>query len=67
MKRSLGHQLPVSWLEKAILFSFILMCLISAVDAFMGRDVGNSDQLRMAKLHAQQELMAQRASVAQPR
>ncbi len=47
--------------EKAILFSLVLMCLISIVDAFSGRNVGNPEHLRMAKLHATQELMALRA------
>lgn len=47
--------------EKAILLSLVLMCLISIVDAFSGRNVGNPEHLRMAKLQATQELMALRA------
>lgn len=54
--------LRLSLLEKTVLLSLILMCLISAVDSLVGRDVGNQEQLRMAKLQAQQELMALRAN-----
>jgi hypothetical protein len=70
MKFSAGYEgrflrevcgLRIFLLEKAILLSLILMCLISVVDAFSGRDVGNPEQLRTAKLQAQQELMALRA------
>jgi hypothetical protein len=70
MKFSAGYEgrflreirgLRISLLEKAILLSLILMCLISVLDTFSGRNVGNPEQLRMAKLQAQQELMALRA------
>jgi hypothetical protein len=54
--------LQMSSLEKTILISLILMCVMSAVDAFNGRLSGNHQQLRMAKLQAQQELMALRAN-----
>jgi hypothetical protein len=71
MKSRLGYNgnffqemrgLRLSSLEKTVLLSLILMCLISAIDAFNGRDVGNQEQLHMAKLQAQQELMALRAN-----
>ena len=70
MKFSAGYEgrflrearaLRISLIEKAILLSLVLMCLISAVDALSGRNVGNPEQLRMAKVQAQQELMALRA------
>ena len=61
-----GVRVSISLLEKAILFSLVTMCLISAADALRGHDVGNRDQLRMARLQAQQELMALRAVQKMP-
>jgi hypothetical protein len=64
MKRCL---LPESWLERVILVSFILMCVISTVDAMMGRNLSqSSEQLRLSKSHALQEqidLMALKSKV----
>jgi hypothetical protein len=58
-----GRLLPESWLERVILFSFVLMCIISTVDAMMGRDLGHSaDQLKMAKNQAVQHEQALMAS-----
>lgn len=52
--------LRLSTFEKVLLVSLFLMCLISAADSFSGRNVGDYEQLRMAKQQAQQELMALR-------
>ncbi|HEY9687511.1 MAG TPA: hypothetical protein V6C52_11090 [Coleofasciculaceae cyanobacterium] len=52
--------LRLSTLEKVLLTSLLLMCLISAVDSFMGRNIGDQEQLRIAKQQAKQELMALR-------
>jgi hypothetical protein len=52
--------LRLSILEKVLLTSLLLMCLISAVDSFMGRNIGDQEQLRAAKQQAKQELMALR-------
>ena len=69
MKSRLGYsnhflteakRLKLSLLEKVIIFSLLAMCLISAVTSLTGRDVGNSEQLKMAKQQAQEELMALR-------
>ena len=69
MKSRLGYsnhfstemkRLKLSLLEKVIIFSLLAMCLISAVSSLTGRNVGNSEQLKMAKMQAQQELMALR-------
>ena len=53
-------KLKLSLLEKVLISSLVLMCLISAVSSLSGRDVGNSEQLKMAKLQAQEDLMALR-------
>lgn len=57
--------LRLSLLEKTLLISLILMCVISAVDSLVGRELGNEDALRTAKMQAQQELMALRTNQSQ--
>jgi hypothetical protein len=56
------RNLRLSLLEKFLITSLVLMCLISAADSLMGRDLGNFEQVKMAKLQAQQEMMALRMS-----
>lgn len=71
MKSRLGYsghfmtevrRLRLSLLEKVLISSLVLMCLISVVSAMSGRDIGNTEQLKMAKIQAQQDLMAVRMS-----
>lgn len=50
--------LKLSILEKILISSLVLMCLISAADSLTGQDIGSLEQLKMAKMQAQQELMA---------
>jgi hypothetical protein len=57
--------LRLTILETTLISSLVIMCLISAISAMSGRDVGNSEQLKMAKLQAQQELMALRLNKAE--
>ena len=59
------NQLRLSLLEKVLIGSLVFMCLISVISSMTGRDVGNADQLKLAKQQAQQDLMALRT--AQPR
>jgi hypothetical protein len=47
-----------SLFEMALVASLALMCLFSALDTLSNHDSGNLKQLKMAKLQAQQELMA---------
>lgn len=62
--RFLGElfSLRLSILEAALLTALVLMCLVSAVESMAGRNIGNHEQIRMAKLQAQQELMALRST-----
>jgi hypothetical protein len=54
-----GYLLPKSWLERVILLSFILMCVISTIDAMVGHEIGHSsDQLKLAKNKAVQQEQA---------
>ena len=71
MKSRLGYsshfltevrKLKLSLLEKVLLSSLLLMCLISVLSAMSGRDIGSTEQLKMAKLQAQQALMALRTN-----
>ena len=71
MKSRLGYsshfltevrKLKLSLLEKVLLSSLLLMCLISVLSAMSGRDIGSTEQLKMAKLQAQQDLMALRTN-----
>ncbi len=73
MKSRLGYsshfltevrKLKLSLLEKVLLSSLLLMCLISVLSAMSGRDIGSTEQLKMAKLQAQQDLMALRTSTS---
>ena len=57
--REMRH-VHMSLLEKTVLVSLVLMCLISYLDALTGQEVGREDQLRTAQLQARQELMALR-------
>jgi hypothetical protein len=59
------NQLRLSLLEKVLIGSLVFMCLISVISTMTGRDVGNAEQLKLAKQQAQQDLMALRT--AQPR
>ncbi len=59
------RSLRLSALEQTLIASLVLMCLISAASSLTGRNVGNPQQLKLAKLQAQQELMALRTHQAQ--
>lgn len=50
----------VCYLEKMLFVSLIVMTCICSVEAYVGHDVGNVDEIRLAKLKAQEELMAVR-------
>lgn len=52
----------ISWLEMALILSLSLMCVMSAIECTLGRDVGSMDQIRMAKIQGQQEWMALRST-----
>lgn len=54
------RSLRLSIIEQTLIACLVLMCLISAVSSMYGRDIGNTEQLKLAKLQAQQELMALR-------
>jgi hypothetical protein len=54
--------LRMTLLEKALIASLVLMCLVSAVSTMIRKDVGNYEQLKLAKQQAQQELMALRTN-----
>jgi hypothetical protein len=73
MKSRLGYsshfmtevrRLRLSLLEKVLISSLVLMCLISVFSSMSGRDIGNTEQLKMAKVQAQQDLMALRMNNA---
>jgi hypothetical protein len=56
------RHLHLSLLEKVLIASLLLVCLISSISSMYGRDIGNSKQLQLAKIQAQQDLMALRMS-----
>lgn len=73
MKSRLGYsshfmtevrRLRLSLLEKVLISSLVMMCLISVFSSMSGRDIGNPEQLKMAKIQAQQDLMALRMNTA---
>lgn len=47
-----------SMVEKALYISVVAMLVINSAFVFYGRDVGSAADIRMAKLQAEQELMA---------
>jgi hypothetical protein len=54
-------EMRISLLEGALLVALLLMCLVSAIECNLGRDVGSIEQIRMARQQAQQEWMALRS------
>lgn len=56
--RSLTLSIP----ELVLLVSLLLMCAVSGYSSLSGRDVGQVEALKMAKMQPQQELMALRMS-----
>lgn len=46
--------------EATLFASLLIMCAIIVVDNLSGRDVGSYEQVKMAKLQAEQDLMALR-------
>jgi len=48
------------YLEKILFLSLVVMAFLFSIDAFVGHDVGNVKEIRLAKLKAQEELMAAR-------
>ena len=54
-----GLDLGLPLIEKALLGALVLMLGVSAIDAFYGHGVGDEEAIRLAKITAQQELMAQ--------
>ncbi|MCE3235166.1 MAG: hypothetical protein K0Q50_1346 [Vampirovibrio sp.] len=59
------RSLRLSIIEQTLIACLVLMCLISAWSSLSGRDVGNTEQLKLAKQQAQQELMALRTQQAE--
>ena len=57
-KKFLGLNLTL--FETALFSSLLLMCLMIVIDTMSGRNVGNYEQVKMAKLHAEQDLVASR-------
>lgn len=55
-------EIRISLLEGTLLVALLLMCLMSAIECNLGRDVGSQEQIRMARQQAQQDWMALRAS-----
>lgn len=55
-------EMRISLLEGTLLVALLLMCLMSAVESTLGRDVGSREQIQMAKQQAQQEWMAFRTT-----
>ena len=53
-------QLDISVVEKALMLTVLFTLVVSAYDTMQGRNVGDPDVIRLAKLKAQQEWMAQR-------
>ncbi len=45
-------------MEKMLLISMLMILSISVLDTLDGKNVGNADEIRLAKLKGQQELMA---------
>ena len=56
------RQLRLSLLEKVLIASLLLVCLISGISTMSGRNIGNLKQLQLAKQQAQQDWMALRMS-----
>jgi|GEM_PF-2649811 len=56
------RQLRLSLLEKVLIASLLLVCLISSISTMSGRNIGNLKQLQLAKQQAQQDWMALRMS-----
>lgn len=54
-------EMRISLLEGALLVALLLMCLVSAIECNLGRDVGSIEQIRMARQQAPQEWMALRS------
>lgn len=52
--------LKLSSFEKCLIASLSLLCLFNVVDSLVGHDPGNYEQVKMAKIQAQQEMMASR-------
>ncbi|MBX2860963.1 MAG: hypothetical protein KTR14_06995 [Vampirovibrio sp.] len=48
----------LSSMEKMLLISMLMILSISVLDTLDGKNVGNADEIRLAKLKGQQELMA---------
>jgi hypothetical protein len=59
------RNLRMTVLETTLIGALVLMCLISAVSNLVRQDVGNYEQLKLAKQQAQQELMALRMNRGQ--
>jgi hypothetical protein len=53
-------RLELSMVEKTLILTLLLSIIISGADTLQGRDIGNAQAIHMAKLQAQQEMMAQR-------
>lgn len=54
------RQLRLSLIEKVLIVSLLLVCLISTISTMNGRNIGNAHELQLAKQQAQQDLMALR-------
>jgi hypothetical protein len=52
--------LDLTAFETALFAALLIMCAIIVVDNLSGRDVGSYEQVKLAKLQAEQELMALR-------
>lgn len=57
-KKVLG--LNLTTFETALFGSLLIMCLIIAVDTMSGRNIDSYEQVKLAKLQAQQDWMASR-------
>ncbi len=55
----------ISILEVTLMVALVLMCLVSAIETSLGRDVGDRKAIDMAQQQAQQDLMALRTADAQ--
>lgn len=49
----------LSWVEKTVLTTIIVMLSISVYDALQGHNIGGTERVHLAKVQAQQDLMAQ--------
>jgi hypothetical protein len=52
--------LNLTLFETTLFASLLMMCMIIVADNLTGRDVGSYEQVKMAKLKAEQDLMALR-------